>query len=39
MKKKRRELIAGYRRCLSEGKKLPDLAPGWVNEMLESLDL
>ena len=36
---RRRELIAGYRRCLSEGKKLPDLAPGWVNEMLESLDL
>lgn len=35
----RRIQIAEYRRCLSEEEKLPDLAPSWVNEMLEKLDL
>lgn len=32
---KRRTAIAEYRRCREEGRELPNLAPGWVTEMLE----
>ncbi len=32
---KRRAAIAEYRRCREEGRELPNLAPGWVTEMLE----
>ena len=31
----RRAAIAEYRRCREEGRELPNLAPGWVTEMLE----
>lgn len=33
----RRKLIAEYRRCLLSNEELPDLAPNWVNEMLDSI--
>lgn len=33
--KERMNKIAEYRRCLQEGKTLPDLTPGWVHEMLK----
>ena len=32
---KRRETIAEYKECRKKGLPLPDLAPGWVKEMLE----
>jgi regulator of RNase E activity RraA len=32
--RKRREAIAEYVRCRKENRPLPDLAPGWVKEML-----
>ena len=32
---KRREAIADYKKCRSEGKPLPNLAPGWVLDMLK----
>ena len=32
---KRLAAIAEYRRCREEGRELPNLAPGWVTEMLE----
>ena len=32
---KRRAAIAEYRRCKAEGRELPNLAPGWVTDMLE----
>lgn len=34
---KRREAIAEYEECRRQGKPLPDLAPGWVAEMLEKI--
>lgn len=34
----RRNQIEEYKRCLEKGEKLPDLAPNWVNEMLENLN-
>lgn len=35
----RRILINEYKKCREEGKKTPDLAPGWVNDMKEKLGL
>ncbi len=35
----RRKTIAEYVSCRNEGKELPDIAPGWVNEMKEKLGI
>lgn len=34
----RKNQIAEYRRCLLEGEDLPDLVPGWVNDMLKDIN-
>lgn len=34
----RRAQIAEYRRCLAHNEKLPNLAPVWVNDMMENLN-
>ncbi len=35
----RRKIIEEYNKCKMEGKEVPNLAPQWVNEMLEKLEL
>ena len=34
--KKRRAVIAEYRKCKAEGRELPNLVPAWVTEMLST---